>query len=107
MCGMGCFLTKKAHGQKQYRKFSNRGATPYTQCGSYVAAEAYYLNVPSLMIAPPKVFPKRLAPLLGNLRYLQNVQELCGMVAFAVLTPFREKLCGVTQHCVEWGVNPR
>ena len=25
-------------------------------------------NVPSLMIAPPKVFPKHPAPLLGNLR---------------------------------------
>ena len=55
VCGMGCFLTKKAH-------------------------------VPQ--------------------RYFQKVLELCGMGALSV-TPFTEKMCGVAQHCVEWGVYPR
>ncbi len=55
VCGMGCFLTKKAHVWQQY---------------------------------------------------LQEVLELCGMGALLV-TPFTEKLCGVTQPCVERGVNPR
>ncbi len=31
-------------------------------------------NVLSLMVAPLKVFPKRPAPLLGNLRYVPNVR---------------------------------
>ena len=39
-------------------------------------------------------------------QYLHNVLELCGMGALSI-TPFREKLSGVIQHCVEWGVNPR
>ena len=39
-------------------------------------------------------------------QYLQRVLQLCGMRALSV-TAFTEKLCGVTQHCVEWGVNPR
>ena len=37
--------------------------------------------------------------------YLLKVLEMCGMGAFSV-TPFTEKLYGVTQKCVEWGVNP-
>ncbi len=55
VCGMGCFLTKKAHVLQQY---------------------------------------------------LQKVLEMFGMGASAV-TLFTGKLCGVTQHCMEWGVNPR
>ncbi len=39
-------------------------------------------------------------------QYLQKVQELCGMGALSV-APCTEILCGITQHCVEWGVNPR
>ena len=39
-------------------------------------------------------------------QYLQRVLQWCGMRALSV-TAFTEKLCGVTQHCVEWGVNPR
>ncbi len=54
LCGMGCFLSRKAYGWQQY---------------------------------------------------LQMVLEF-GMGALSV-TPFIEKLCGVTKHCVEWGVNPR
>ena len=38
-------------------------------------------------------------------QYLQKVLEVCGMGALSV-TPFTEKLCGVTQHCLEWRVNP-
>ncbi len=59
VCGIGCFLTKKAH-----------------------------------------VWQK----------YLQKVLALCGMGALQLalsVTPFAEKLCGVSQQCVEWGVNPR
>ena len=34
-------------------------------------------------------------------QYLQKVLELCGMGALSV-TPFTEKSCWGTQHCVEW-----
>ena len=77
----------------KYRKFSNRGATPieapplltpdllgfwtflaisqpkivrFSFCKKPLKGE----NVLFLMIAPPKVFPKRPAPTLGNLRYM-------------------------------------
>ncbi len=93
-----CFKLLSCHGELQtfnniiYRKFSNRGATPYrgapplltpgllgfktflaisqpkivrfSFCKKLLEGE----NVPSPVIAPPKVLPKRPAPLLGNLR---------------------------------------
>ncbi len=37
-------------------------------------------------------------------QYLVKVLEMCGMGALSV-TPFIEKLYGVAQKCVEWGVN--
>ena len=76
-----------------YRKFSNIGATPYRGAPplltpgllcfwtflaisqpnivrfSFCKKPLEGENVLSPMIAPPKVFPKRPAPLLGNLRY--------------------------------------
>ncbi len=36
-------------------------------------------------------------------QYLLKVLEMCGMGGLSV-TPFTEKLFGVTQKCVEWGV---
>ena len=80
------------HITPDYRKFSNRGATPYRGAPSFLAPRLLgfwtfstisQLKIVrfsickkplegeialSLMRAPPKGFPKRPAPLLGNLR---------------------------------------
>ncbi len=90
-----------------YRKFSNRGATPYRGAPSFLAPGllGFWTFLPisqpkkvrfsiskkpregeialSLMRAPPKGFPTRPVPLLGNLRYFSKVYR--GMDSSSIL----------------------
>ncbi len=49
--------------------------------------------------------PLQRKSMFGN-NFCKKVLDLCGMGVLSV-TPFTENLCGITQHCVDWGVNPR